>query len=44
MFKNFLFEIDATKLEKEEVEANLINMLKIRFSKNSPRRPPKIVI
>ena len=44
MFKNFLFEIDATKLEKEEVEANLINMLKIRFSKNSPRRPPKIVV
>ena len=44
MYKNFLFEIDATKLEKEEVEANLINMLKIRFSKNSPRRPPKIVI
>jgi len=44
VFKSFLFEVDTTKLEKEEVEANLISMLGIRFSKQSSRRPPKIVI
>lgn len=44
MFKNFLFEVDATNMEKEEVDANLISMLKIRFSKQSPRRAPKVII
>jgi ATP-dependent 26S proteasome regulatory subunit len=31
-------------MEKEEVDANLISMLKIRFSKQSPRRAPKVII
>lgn len=44
VFKNFLFEVDATNMEKEEVDANLISMLKIRFSKQSPRRAPKVII
>jgi adenylate kinase len=44
VFNKFLFEVDATNMEKEEVDANLISMLKIRFSKQSPRRPPKVII
>lgn len=44
VFKKFLFEIDTATMEKEAVEANLICMLKLRFSKQSPRRPPKIIV
>jgi adenylate kinase family enzyme len=33
VFKKFLFEIDTATMEKEAVEANLICMLKLRFSK-----------
>lgn len=42
LFKNFLFEVKEE--EKQKIEANLICMLKVKYNKESPRKPPQVII
>mmetsp|Transcript_15199 Transcript_15199/g.25726 ORF Transcript_15199/g.25726 Transcript_15199/m.25726 type:complete len:87 (+) Transcript_15199:567-827(+) len=44
VFGNFLFNIDVSALSPENIVENMRKMLQIVFSKNSPRRPPQIII
>ena len=41
-FGNFLFEV--TESDKEKIEANLESMLRVKYSKESPRKPPHIIV
>ena len=41
-FGNFLFEVMED--EREKIEANLVNMLRVRYNKQSPRKPPSIIV
>lgn len=44
VFGSFMFNIDCTIKLQVDVYDNIHKMLAIRFSKSSPRIPPKIVI
>lgn len=42
LFKNFLFEVEGE--DRTKIGANLISMLKVKYNKESPRKPPGIII
>ena len=44
MYKNFMFDIDTDDIDKQEVDNIIERMLKLKFSKKSCNRPPKVVI
>ena len=44
MYKNFIFDIDTEDIDKQEVDNIIERMLKLKFSKKSANRPPKVVI
>ena len=43
-FGQFVFNVETKDKQFEEVEENILRMVRIRFSKNSPRKPPKVVV
>lgn len=44
VFGKFFFIVDCTGKLQHQIETNLIRMISLKFNKNSPRRPPQIVL
>ena len=44
VFNQFIFEHDASDKTQQEVEKELLKILKLRYKSDGPRRPPKIII
>ena len=44
VFKSFLFEINTDIRDKQDVEQILTRMLKLKYSKSCPRKPPRIIM
>jgi len=44
VFQTFICNLDSKDRPQEEVESHLSKMLSLRFSKNSPRFAPKVLL
>lgn len=44
VFGKFLFVVDCQGKLQHQIETNLIRMISLKFNKNSPRKPPGIIL